>query len=49
MREQHLAALWEALGGMAINPLLRYFAQDDFTGVEDFAVWFRIRSPIGLA
>ena len=32
-------ALWEALGGMGINPLLKYFAQADFAGIEDFAAW----------
>ena len=29
VREQHLQALWDGLGGMGINPLLLYFAQDD--------------------
>lgn len=39
VREKHLQALWDGLGGMGINPLLLYFAQDDFTGIEDFAAW----------
>ena len=33
VREQHLQALWDGLGGMGINPLLLYFAQDDFGGI----------------
>ncbi|MEK1876189.1 MAG: GNAT family protein [Rhizobium altiplani] len=41
VREQHLQALWDGLGGMAINPLLRYFSQPDFTGTEDFAAWLQ--------
>ncbi|EPE95282.1 GNAT family N-acetyltransferase [Rhizobium grahamii] len=41
VREQHLQELWDGLGGMAINPLLRYFAQPDFTGVEDFSNWLQ--------
>ena len=39
LRERHLQALWDAFGGMAINPLLLYFAQSDFTGIEDFDAW----------
>jgi len=35
-RAKHLQALWDAFGGMGINPLLRYFAQADFGGIEDF-------------
>ena len=35
----HLAALWEGLGGMATNQLLRYFAQDDFAGVAQMGAW----------
>ena len=38
-RARHLQPLWDAFGGMAINPLLRYFAQDDFSGLEDFDAW----------
>ncbi len=38
-RARHLNALWDAFGGMAINPLLRYFAQPDFTGIEAFDAW----------
>lgn len=35
----HLQALWDGLGGMAINPLLTYFAQPDFAGIDDFDAW----------
>ncbi|QRM53142.1 GNAT family protein [Sinorhizobium sp. BG8] len=38
-RETHLQALWDAFGGLAINPLLLYFTQDDFKGIEDFDAW----------
>lgn len=38
-KAQHLQALWDGLGGMAINPLLTYFTQPDFAGIEDFAAW----------
>ena len=38
-RARHLQPLWDAFGGMSINPLLRYFAQDDFSGIEDFDAW----------
>ena len=38
-REQHLKVLWDGLGGMAINPLLTYFTQPDFAGIEDFDAW----------
>ncbi len=38
-RARHLQPLWDAFGGMAINPLLLYFAQDDFAGIEDFDTW----------
>ena len=38
-REKHLQALWDAFGGMEINPLLRYFTQADFAGIEDFDAW----------
>ncbi|QPB19157.1 GNAT family protein [Rhizobium sp. 007] len=39
VRAEHLQALWDGLGGMGINPLLLYFAQDDFAGIDDFAKW----------
>lgn len=35
----HLEALWDGLGGMEINPLLTYFTQPDFGGIEDFGAW----------
>lgn len=35
-RERHLQALWDAFGGMEINPLLKYFTSNDFEGIEDF-------------
>ncbi|ANH05336.1 GNAT family N-acetyltransferase [Shinella sp. HZN7] len=38
-RAKHLQALWDAFGGMQINPLLRYFTQADFAGIEDFDAW----------
>ncbi|KPF46252.1 GNAT family N-acetyltransferase [Rhizobium sp. AAP43] len=38
-RTAHLNALWDGLGGIAINPLLTYFTQPDFAGVEDFDTW----------
>lgn len=38
-RGTHLEALWDGLGGMAINPLLTYFTQPDFGGIEDFDAW----------
>ena len=38
-RARHLQPLWDAFGGMSINPLLRYFAQDDFSGLKDFDAW----------
>ncbi|WP_331372262.1 GNAT family N-acetyltransferase [Sinorhizobium chiapasense] len=39
-RAQHLKALWDdAFGGLAINPLLKYFTQDDFSGIEAFDAW----------
>jgi RimJ/RimL family protein N-acetyltransferase len=41
VREQHLQALWDGLGGMGINPLLRYFSQPDFAGIEDFSNWLQ--------
>lgn len=38
-REKHLKDLWDGLGGMEINPLLLYFTQPDFAGIEDFDAW----------
>ena len=39
-RSAHLKALWDGLGGMeGINPLLAYFTQPDFGGIEDFDAW----------
>lgn len=38
-RDTHLKALWDGLGGMEINPLLTYFTQPDFQGIEDFDAW----------
>ena len=35
----HLQALWDGLGGMGINPLLTYFTQPDFAGIDDFDAW----------
>nr|WP_316655833.1 GNAT family protein [uncultured Gellertiella sp.] len=38
-RERHLKALWDGLGGMAVNGLMAYFTQPDFGGIEDFDAW----------
>lgn len=38
-RAVHFEALWEGLGGHEVNPLLTYFTQPDFNGVEDFDTW----------
>lgn len=38
-RDLHLQDLWTGLGGLAINPLLTYFSNDDFGGIEDFGTW----------
>ncbi|MBU0738014.1 MAG: GNAT family N-acetyltransferase [Alphaproteobacteria bacterium] len=38
-RAAHLEPLWSGLGGIAINPLLTYFTQPDFNGIEDFEAW----------
>lgn len=35
----HLEALWNAFGGLDINPRLKYFSQNDFGGIEDFDAW----------
>lgn len=40
-RSLHLDALWTAFGGLAINPLLTYFTQPDFAGIEDFDAWLQ--------
>ncbi len=37
--EEHLNALWDAFGGLAINQLLAYFACPDFHTVEEFGAW----------
>lgn len=39
VRDTHLQALWDGLGGMGINSLLKYFAQPDFGGIADFDAW----------
>jgi RimJ/RimL family protein N-acetyltransferase len=39
VRARHLQELWDGLGGMSVNPLLLYFAQDDFGGIDDFGTW----------
>ncbi|MFN3717650.1 MAG: GNAT family N-acetyltransferase [Rhizobium rhizophilum] len=38
-RAVHLEPLWEGLGGHEVNPLLTYFTQPDFKGIEDFDTW----------
>lgn len=38
-RAAHRQDLWDGLGGMGINPLLKYFAQADFGGIDDFDAW----------
>jgi RimJ/RimL family protein N-acetyltransferase len=39
-KDRHLKALWDALGGNdGINPLLKYFPNDDFAGIEEFGDW----------
>lgn len=38
-RDKHLKALWDGLGEMGINPLLLYFTNNDFAGIEDFDRW----------
>ena len=38
--EKHLQALWDGLGGAeGINPLLKYFPNDDFADVNAFGEW----------
>ncbi|PZM08496.1 GNAT family N-acetyltransferase [Rhizobium tubonense] len=46
-RDRHMQALWDGLGGMGINPLLKYFASDDFAGIEDFDNWLNGLKSIG--
>ncbi|CAN7269693.1 GNAT family N-acetyltransferase [Ensifer sp. ENS07] len=38
-RDRHLQDLWDGLGGMAINPLLKYFTQPDFRDIDAFDAW----------
>ncbi len=38
-RATHRQDLWDGLGGMGINPLLKYFVQADFGGIDDFDAW----------
>ena len=38
-RAQHLEALWDGFGGLSIKPLLKYFTQDEFSGIADFDAW----------
>ncbi|MGG7516805.1 GNAT family N-acetyltransferase [Allorhizobium undicola] len=37
--EADMVALWEAFGGLEINPALQYFSQPYFSGFEDFVRW----------
>ncbi|TNB49928.1 GNAT family N-acetyltransferase [Martelella lutilitoris] len=45
----HGAALWEALGGSAeaVNGLLRFFPQPDFSGPADFYAWLDQQNASG--
>lgn len=38
-RAQHLEKLWNALGGLGINDLLKYFPQDGFINSQAFGDW----------
>jgi RimJ/RimL family protein N-acetyltransferase len=38
-RAQHLEKLWDALGGLGINDLLKYFPQDGFLNSQAFGDW----------
>lgn len=38
-RHEHQDALWEALGGLATNDLLRYFPQEPFPNAAAFSDW----------
>ncbi|MCM2290806.1 GNAT family N-acetyltransferase [Allorhizobium sp. BGMRC 0089] len=40
-RAIHLQALWDAFGGLEINPTLDYFSQPYFKGIEDFDLWLQ--------
>lgn len=38
-RAEHLEKLWDALGGLGINDLLKYFPQDGFLNAQAFGDW----------
>ncbi|SMC43359.1 GNAT family protein [Rhizobium sp. RU36D] len=38
-KASHLQPLWDALGGLGINPLLKYFACPEFADVAAFGAW----------
>ena len=46
---EHGAALWQALGGSAdaVNVLLRFFPQPDFSGPADFYAWLDQQNASG--
>lgn len=46
-RERDLQALWDGLGGDGINPLLKYFANDDFADIDAFAAWLEAMKKAG--
>lgn len=46
-RTAHLEVLWDGLGGMGINPLLTYFTQPDFSGIDDFGNWLDAMKKAG--
>ncbi len=47
-REKHLAGLWEALGGAeAINDLLKYFPNEDYSTADDLDRWLQSVRPDG--
>ncbi|MET3598375.1 GNAT family N-acetyltransferase [Martelella mangrovi] len=48
-RGEHGAALWDALGGTAeaVNTLLRFFPQPDFSGPDDFYAWLEAQNASG--
>ena len=37
--EEHLADLWDGLGGLGTNALLKYFPNDDFADRAEFGDW----------
>ncbi len=40
VEQQHLAGLWDGLGGnQGVNALIRYFPNEDFSGPEAFGAW----------